>query len=388
MKKLTLPRLDMAVDAVLANAHSEFEEHTAFARILNQYVPTPSKALVAGSEVELQGFSFDGNPSRGVTARIVAANGKTYRIAAADVEPSCGGVGADYFAVYRRWLGLTPYPQSRRAPAEPKIVQTVELVYLSPEKSTTWICRRNGSQEVKLRLTSVASAVPGQILTVDAKELDDASVKGTLRSTRIDAKALELTPLALYPRGMWDPQEHFWGDEGHVPEKWEKAQQLWGPRPQFEMEQILPGEDPDNPHSDPIIEAMDCAGKRLVGRAFRILFDLCRADLRCLDAHAHMGNLWFDSRPALAIRHYEVGVRIGELSLGDNFQGLLPWGMIDNRPFLRCLIGYGLCLWRMKQFEEAAQVFERMLWLNPTDNQGVRMLIDDVAAKRPWRDDY
>ena len=67
--------------------------------------------------------------------------------------------------------------------------------------------------------------------------------------------------------------------------------------------------------------------------------------LRCLDAHSHLGLLYFDYETDIAVRHYEVGVRIGELSLGDGFDGLLPWGSIDNRPFLRCLSGYGLCLW-------------------------------------------
>ena len=32
--------------------------------------------------------------------------------------------------------------------------------------------------------------------------------------------------------------------------------------------------------------------------------------------------------PELAIRHYEVGLRIGDLSLGDNFDGVLLWGHI------------------------------------------------------------
>jgi len=105
-----------------------------------------------------------------------------------------------------------------------------------------------------------------------------------------------------------------------------------------------------------------------------------------LDAHAHLGNFVFEHRPNAAIRYYEVGVRIGELSLSPNFNGLLPWGHMDNRPFLRCLHGYGLCLWRLSRFEEAERVFDRMLWLNPTDNQGVRFLIDDVRARTAWED--
>ena len=59
----------------------------------------------------------------------------------------------------------------------------------------------------------------------------------------------------------------------------------------------------------------------------------------------------------------------------------------DNRPYLRCLHGYGLCLWRLGYFDEAEEMFERMLWLNPVDNQGARFLIAEVREKRPWRPD-
>ena len=94
----------------------------------------------------------------------------------------------------------------------------------------------------------------------------------------------------------------------------------------------------------------------------------------------------FEHRPEDAIRHYEAGFRIGELSLGDGFDGVLPWGWIDNRPFLRCMHGFGLCLWRLGRCEEASAIFDRMLWLNPTDNQGVRCLIGQVRARAKWED--
>ena len=61
------------------------------------------------------------------------------------------------------------------------------------------------------------------------------------------------------------------------------------------------------------------------------------------------------------------GQSIGELSLGKSFNGVLPWGRINNRPFLRCMHGYGLSLWRLGLSEETRKIFERMLWLNPTD---------------------
>ena len=65
---------------------------------------------------------------------------------------------------------------------------------------------------------------------------------------------------------------------------------------------------------------------------------------------------------------------------------MLPWGHIDNRPFRRCMHGFGLCLWHLGRFDEAERVFDRMLWLNPSDNQGVRFLIDEVKAKTAWED--
>jgi hypothetical protein len=69
--------------------------------------------------------------------------------------------------------------------------------------------------------------------------------------------------------------------------------------------------------------------------ANKILMNLCHADLRCLDAHAHLGNIAFDHWSKLAIRHYEVGVRIGELSFGKDFDGLLLWaGSITGRFFV------------------------------------------------------
>ena len=152
------------------------------------------------------------------------------------------------------------------------------------------------------------------------------------------------------------------------------------------MEQVLPGEDPDDPSDDPITQSNDLKDAGEWAEAETILMELCQTDLRCLDAHSHLGNLVFDRRPEHAIRHYEVGLRIGELSLGPDFDGVLLWGHIDNRPFLRCMHGYGLCLWRLGRFEEAERVFDRMLWLNPSDNQGVRFLVDDVRAKTAWED--
>ena len=36
--------------------------------------------------------------------------------------------------------------------------------------------------------------------------------------------------------------------------------------------------------------------------------------------------------------------------------------------------------------KEASPILDRMLWLNPSDSQGVRFAIGEVRAKRAWED--
>ena len=243
----------------------------------------------------------------------------------------------------------------------------VELAVLSVKKTAARCQLLSSSQTVTLRACRHWELIPGAI-----------------ESTRLDAAALNLVPLQLEDRNLWDPLEHYWGEEGEPIEDWAKPIIARGPRQQFEMEQVLPGWDSEDPFSDPIGECNDLKDSGDGAGAYRLLMDLCQADLRCLDAHAHLGNFVFDYRPREAIRHYEVGFRIGELSLRESFDGMLPWGWIDNRPFLRCMHGFGLCLWRLGRFEDAERIFSRMLWLNPSDNQGVRFVIDEVCARAVW----
>jgi tetratricopeptide (TPR) repeat protein len=152
----------------------------------------------------------------------------------------------------------------------------------------------------------------------------------------------------------------------------------------FEMEQILPGVDPEDFDSDPIMEANELKDRGQVARARKLLERLLVKDVRCLDAHAHLGNMAFDRDVRTAHDHYQRGVLIGELSLNAKFDGVLPWGLIDNRPYLRCLYGLGLSLWRLERFEEAEASFMRQLWMCPSDNLGIRFLLSPVKARRTW----
>ena len=268
---------------------------------------------------------------------------------------------------------------------------SIELIVLAP-KSQAARCRVLGTErEITLRSRDVWDMVSGEIVTVRARKqwryAGHPYLSGDVESHRLDIEALGLVPLRLQSECRWDPSEEYWGEEGEPLEDWAEAIVARGPRPSFEMEQVLPGADPDDWDSDPILEAVDLrdAGDRI--GAEKILVEMLAVDLRCLDAHTHLGNFSFARRPEDAIRHYEMGTRIGELSLTDGFDGVLLWGLIDNRPFLRCMHCFGLCLWRLGREGAAATLFERMLWLNPADNQRIRFLLPQIRAGKPWKDD-
>ena len=396
-----LTALDELIEEITVDAYGDDEKLWAFRQAFEDDVTLPADGFVIGEPVSVVEVDYDGNERRGLTAKCFREDGSEHVVTASDVVFPQGSSGARYVAAYRKWLGLEPYPLRTPAPSRRKrqhkakaddldLSGPVELVALSVKERAAR-CRLLGSERVvTLRASRLWDVMPGEIVTVKPRKqwryAGHPYLSGEIESTRLDVAALDLVPLRLEDMGMWDPKEDYWGEEDEPIEEWAKPIIARGSRPEFEMEQVLPGADPDDLFSDPIIQSNDLkdAGDRL--EAERILMELCQSDLRCLDAHAHLGNLAFDNRPKDAIRHYEVGLRIGELSLGDGCDGVLLWGHIDNRPFLRCMHGCGLCLWRLGRFDEAERVFDRMLWLNPTDNEGVRFLIEDVRAGTAWEE--
>ena len=295
----------------------------------------------------------------------------------ANVDAEAGSPLAGLVDRYRALLGLEAAP-----PKDDEIApgSELELVVLAVKDSAASCRVLEGGQRVTLRASGIWDLVPGEIATVRVKKLwlhaGTTYVSGEPLSSRLDVARLGLTPLKLERRHDFDPAEEEWGEEDEPRPQWLETIIARGVRPRFEMERVIPGADLTNWDTDPIVEASELiqAGEHRGARA--LLMRELREDLRCLDAHVHLGNHIFDFRPKEALRHYEAGVRIGELSLGAGFEGVLPWSLIDNRPFLRCLHGYGLALWSLGRSAEAKANFERMLSLNPTDSQGARFLVD------------
>jgi hypothetical protein len=354
----------------------------------------PLDAFVIGEPVRVTAIEHSGDARRGFFAVCRRAE-RDYQIGLAEVVFEPRSVAQDVSNAYRSWLGLVPHgvvepPRRHKAAStDLDLSRDLELVVLAT-KSNALRCRVLGTQrEVTLR-TPVRDEISGEIITVaPSKQWTHAGhpyLSGAVKQRRLDVAALGLAPLELRAGGDWDPAHEYWGEQGEPLPRWAEAIVKRGQRPAFEMGQVIPGEDPDDADWDPIIEASELREAGKLSEAFALLNSILARDLRCLDAHAHLGNAHFDFLPKLAQRHYQVGVAIGEQALGPDFDSVLPWGLVNNRPFLRCLFGLGLSFWKLGNFEEALAAFTRLLWLNPSDNQGARFNLADAEAGHPWTD--
>ena len=77
-------------------------------------------------------------------------------------------------------------------------------------------------------------------------------------------------------------------------------------------------------------------------------------------------------------------VAVGESSIPEGFGGVLPWGLVDNRPFHRALYGLGLCAWRQRRWSEAEQIFTNRVWLEGNTASPAPWCRDAVRERRGW----
>lgn len=97
-----------------------------------------------------------------------------------------------------------------------------------------------------------------------------------------------------------------------------------------------------------------------------------------IDAYQHLAILLDGTRRHNEARRlWEVAAKIGQDAFPPAFKRgrhRLPWGILENRPFLRVSHSWGLQLLEDGKPEEALSVFKDMLAMNPNDNQGIRAL--------------
>jgi hypothetical protein len=268
----------------------------------------------------------------------------------------------------------------------------ITAIVLSCSEQSIRLKQLNGTDVISLRTGGVVaySVAPAQFVDVALTKQwtwsGTAYSVGRIERVWTDVPALGLAPLPLEDQGEHDLNQIHEPFELTDPygEMWHRFASM--PRRAFEFSGIAWGAGVGvEPTDDGACLVADAAEMSDPTTARKLLMKALAADLRCIDAHAHLGIMAFHHRPEDAIIHYDIAIRIAELSLAPDFKGLLPWGYIYNRPFLRALHGYGLCLWRLNREENARVVFERILSLNPADNQGVRFCWDDIRHGRPWQ---
>lgn len=333
-------------------------------------VALPADAHVVGEPVTVTHIRSPGLSRVGLLATCRRGD-LTYELGLADVVFPAGSAGASVVGRYRAWLGLAPIAASGPEVARAHKVEVDDIVVGRPTELVVLACKSNAlrcrllgsTREVTLR-TAVRDEIPGSIITVTPKKqwthARHPYVSGDVSSVRIDASVLGLIPLALHRQ-----------DEPH-------------PGAAYRLEQLAPAT--DDAGDDLLLVAQECIDERAYAEADELLYRVLKLDLRHLEAHALLGERNLRSLYTLALRHFELGVAIGSLTVGEDFDGVLPWGFVDNRPFLRCLHGLSRALLRLERRDDAAAALRRLLRLDPADQLCAAASLAAIEAGKTWRE--
>lgn len=207
---------DDLIEEITVDANGEDEQLWAFRQAFEDDVPVSCEATVIGEPVQVMKFDYDGNNRRGLTASCRRSDGSKHVVAASDVVIPPTAPGGRYVAAYRKWMGLAPSPPGTRGKPGRQATATalhldgpVELVVLSIKQKAARCRLMGGEGTFTLRTTRLWDVVPGEIALVrPAKQWTYAGnpyLSGAIESTRLDATALELVPLRLEKRGLWNP---------------------------------------------------------------------------------------------------------------------------------------------------------------------------------------
>ncbi|MGQ0826008.1 MAG: hypothetical protein ACT4OX_13440 [Actinomycetota bacterium] len=319
--------IDALIEEIIVDAYGDYEQLWSFRQAFADNARFPFRGLVVGVEVDVSAVDFDGDERRRLIAVCQRAD-ERHTVSLIDVAP-IGPLPLEtrqLLDAYRRWSGAAPFALDPPASADP------------------WVYPRFASIEYDIK-----------------------------------------PPLALNRMGEWDPDEEYWGEPGEPLHPLCREVIAAGVRPHFEMEQVLPGVDADDWDSDPIVDAAELHRAGYHREAIRVLEALLAIDTRCVDAWGHLGLVAFHTRgPGPAREFYETGVAVAEASLPTGFGGVLPRGMVDNRPFLRCLHGLALCVWRQRRWDDAEAMFTAQVWLDPSGSLDALACLQPVRARQRW----
>ena len=252
--------IEVLLKEILVDADSEDEQLTAFAQAFESSVRFPFPARVLGVTMHVTSIVYSGQERRGLVA-LCRRDGEEHSVSLLDVVPGPVAVQTSMLVeAYRRWAGLAATEELSARPA-----------------TRVWAYR-------------------------------------PLAATRMVLSR----SLGLRAVGLWDPADQYWGEPGEDLHPLIVEIISAGPRPEFEMEQVIPGVDDDDWDFDPVADAAKLHRVGAEREATRMLESLVALDERCVDAWVHLGNIAFDNKgPKAAAELYDRAVAIGEQSLPD-----------------------------------------------------------------------
>jgi hypothetical protein len=339
----------------------------------------PADAHVIGEPVKVTQIRYSGGARAGLLATCKRGDA-TYELSLADVVFPAASAGAPVVGRYRSWLGLAPFVASDVEGARPHKAEGEDIVVGKPVDLLVLACKSNAlrcrllcsAREVTLR-TAVRDEIAGSVITVTPKKqwthARHPYLSGDVSAVRIDASVLGLVPLALHREDAHDAAGRDAAGRG---------------RPVYRLTQVASGS--DDPAAELLLEARDCIDARDYAEADELLYKVLALDLRHLDAHVLLGERNLSTFATLALHHFELGVAVGTLSVGEDFGGVLPWVFVENRPFLRCLHGLSRALLRFDRREDAAAALRRLLRLDPADPLGAGARLAAIDAGKVWRE--
>ncbi len=111
----------------------------------------------------------------------------------------------------------------------------------------------------------------------------------------------------------------------------------------------------------------------------RLLTRLLRRVPQFVDIYNTLGTIaWHDEEMYTALALFQRAIMTTEEALPQPMDGALPWSYSGNRPYLRALHNFALCLLYFRQYERACDILDYELSINPDDTQGAQHLLERI----------
>jgi tetratricopeptide (TPR) repeat protein len=207
---------------------------------------------------------------------------------------------------------------------------------------------------------------------------------GKVLSNQFIPSNIKTEKLLYRDDGIWDPHDSF-GDEA---DEYFADYIKEGYRMSYEFENYT-GYGFYKEEEDPVFDAAELHQSGDWRGAYDKLTKLWEDFPQCIDALVHIGLLYFDRDVFIehAYNCYNAAVLIAEQGIPHDFDGIFLWEILENRPYLRALQGLCLILWKKKEFDKSHEIAKKLLRICPTDNLGVRLIIDKIRNREEWREE-